>query len=120
MRSRCAAGALLGAPPAQPAPDLAFSRWLESLWPQAQEKGVSRKTFSAAIHGLEPDLSLPDLELPSRKGRPQPQQAEFVQTPADYIRETSIARLADRGKQLAASTVRRWRRSSSNTACRRA
>ena len=98
----CAAGALLGAPPAQPAPDPAFSRWLESLWPQAQEKGVSRKTFSAAIHGLEPDLSLPDLELPSRKGRPQPQQAEFVQTPADYIRETSIARLADRGKQLAA------------------
>ena len=64
--------------------------------------GVSRKTFTAAIHGLEPDLTLPDLELPSRKGRPQPQQAEFVQTPADYIRETSIARLADRGKKLAA------------------
>ena len=98
----CAVGALLGAPPAQGAPDPAFSRWLESLWPQAQAKGVSRKTFSAAIHGLEPDLSLPDLELPSRKGRPQPQQAEFVQTPADYVRESSIARLADRGKQLAA------------------
>src|SRR5262245_27345150 len=98
----CAAAALLAAQPAGSAPDPAFSRWLESLWPQAQQKGVSRKTFSAAIHGLEPDLSLPDLDLPGRKGRPQPQQAEFVQTPADYIRETSIARMADRGKQLLA------------------
>jgi lytic murein transglycosylase len=98
----CAAGALLGSLPVRSAPDPAFSRWLENLWPEAQAKGVSRKTFSAAIHGLEPDLSLPDLELPGRKGRPQPQQAEFVQTPADYVRESSIARLADQGKQLAA------------------
>ena len=96
------AGTLLLVQPAQPAPDVAFSRWLESLWPQAQSNGVSRKTFSAAIHGLEPDLTLPDLELPSRKGRPQPQQAEFVQTPSDYIRELSISRLAERGKKLAA------------------
>jgi lytic murein transglycosylase len=98
----CLAGMLVLSAPARSAPDPAFSRWLESLWPQAQAKGVSRKTFSAAIHNLEPDLSLPDLELPGRKGRPQPQQAEFVQTPADYVRETSIARLADQGKQLAA------------------
>jgi len=93
---------LFVAQPAQPAPDVAFSRWLESLWPQAQSKGVSRKTFSAAIHGLEPDMTLPDLDLPSRKSRPPPGQAEFIQTPADYIRELSIARLADRGKKLAA------------------
>ena len=98
----CVAGMLFVAQPAQPAPDVAFSRWLESLWPQAQSKGVSRKTFSAAIHGLEPDMTLPDLDLPGRKGRPPPGQAEFIQTPADYIREPSIARLADRGKQLAA------------------
>lgn len=96
----CAA-ALLAAQPARSAPDPAFTRWLDSLWPEAQQKGVSRKTFTAAIHNLEPDLSLPDLELPGRK-RPQPQQAEFVQTPADYIREKSIASLADQGKQLAA------------------
>jgi lytic murein transglycosylase len=98
----CATAALLVAQPLRAAPDPAFSRWLESLWPQAQAKGVSRKTFTAAIHGLEPDLSLPDLDLPGRKGRPQPQQAEFVQTPASYIRELSIARLAERGKKLAA------------------
>jgi lytic murein transglycosylase len=64
--------------------------------------GVSRKTFSAAIHGLEPDLSLPDLDLPSRKTEPQRGQAEFVQTPGDYLRESSMARMAERGKTLAA------------------
>jgi lytic murein transglycosylase len=98
----CAAGMLFLAAPARSAPDQAFSRWLESLWPQAQSKGVSRKTFSAAIHGLEPDLTLPDLDLPGRKGQPQREQAEFIQTPADYIRDALIARLAERGKKLAA------------------
>jgi lytic murein transglycosylase len=99
----CAVGLLaLAALPAQAAPDPAFSRWLDSLWPEAQSKGVSRKTFTAAIHGLEPDLTLPDLELPGRKGQPPRGQAEFVQTPADYIRESTIANLAQRGKKLAA------------------
>jgi lytic murein transglycosylase len=99
----CACAAVLAlAEPARAAPDPAFSRWLEDLWPQAQAMGVSRKTFSTAIQGLEPDLSLPDLELPGRKGRGQPEQAEFVQTPADYVRESTIARLAERGKKLAA------------------
>jgi lytic murein transglycosylase len=98
----CTAGLLFAATPALSAPDAAFGAWLESLWPQAQSKGVSRKTFSAAIHGLEPDLSLPDLDLPSRKGQQPREQAEFVQTPSDYIRESSIASLAERGKKLAA------------------
>jgi lytic murein transglycosylase len=98
----CAVLALLSAQPVRSAPDPAFSRWLDSLWPEAQQKGVSRKTFTAAIHGLEPDLSLPDLELPGRKGRSQPQQPEFVQTPANYVRESSIANLAAQGKQLLA------------------
>jgi lytic murein transglycosylase len=52
-------------------------------------------------HQLEPDLTLPDLEIPGRK-TPAPSQAEFVQTPADYVRETTIARLAEQGKKLAA------------------
>ena len=50
--------------------------------------------------GLEPDLSLPDLALTGRPERPPPQQPEFVQTPADYVRESSIARLAAEGKKL--------------------
>jgi len=98
----CITGASLIGASARAAPDIGFSRWLESLWPQAQSMGVSRKTFTAAIHGLEPDLKLPDLDLPGRKGEPLRGQAEFVQTPQDYLRESSIARLAERGKQLAA------------------
>ena len=98
----CAMGMLAFGAPARSAPDPAFGRWLEGLWPQAQSMGVSRSTFSAAIHGLEPDLKLPDLELPGRKGDPQRGQAEFVQPPQDYIRDATIARLAERGKKLAA------------------
>jgi lytic murein transglycosylase len=85
------------------AADAAFQRWLAGLWPQAQSMGVSRATFDAATRGLEPDLSLPDLDLPGRAGTPPRGQAEFVQTPADYVRESSIARLADQARKLAAA-----------------
>src|SRR6266705_2314250 len=87
--------------PAWAAPDPAFTKWLEGLWPDVQKQGVSRKTFTSATHQLEPDLTLPDLEIPGRK-TPPPAQAEFVQTPADYVRESTIARLAEQGKKLAA------------------
>jgi lytic murein transglycosylase len=46
-------------------------------------------------------MSLPDLDLPGRNV-PARGQAEFVQTPADYIKESSIARLAEHAKKLAA------------------
>jgi lytic murein transglycosylase len=81
--------------------DAAFDNFLQSLWPEAQKLGVSRATFDAATRGLEPDLSLPDLALPGKPERPPPAQAEFVQTPADYVRETTIARLAAQGRKLA-------------------
>jgi lytic murein transglycosylase len=90
---------LLAAPCAHAA-DAAFANFLQTLWPDAQKQGVSRPTFDAAIRGLEPDLSLPDLALTGRPERPPPQQPEFVQTPADYVRESSIARLAAEGKKL--------------------
>src|SRR5262245_40035609 len=80
--------------------DAAFDQFLQSLWPEAQKLGVSRATFDAATRGLEPDLSLPDLVIPGRPERPQPAQAEFVQTPADYVREATIARLAAQGRKL--------------------
>jgi lytic murein transglycosylase len=90
---------LLSAAPAFAA-DAAFQQWLAQTWPAAQALGVSRATFDAAITGLEPDLSLPDLAIP---GQPEqaPQQPEFVQTPAQYLREPTFDRLAARGKQLA-------------------
>jgi lytic murein transglycosylase len=78
----------------------AFQTWLQSLWPQAQALGVSRATFDTATRGLEPDLTLPDLVLPGRPEKPAAGQAEFVQVPADYVKETSIDRLAADGRKL--------------------
>jgi lytic murein transglycosylase len=87
---------------AQPAAaaDAAFGAFLAGLWPQAQAAGITRATFEAATRGLEPDLSLPDLVIPGRPARPQPGQPEFVQTPADYLRESSFDRLAAQGRKL--------------------
>jgi lytic murein transglycosylase len=90
----------LAAPAA--AADAAFQKWLEALWPEAQKMRVSRPTFEAATRALEPDLTLPDLDLPGRAGAPPRGQAEFVQTPADYLKETTIANLAGQAKKLAA------------------
>jgi lytic murein transglycosylase len=80
--------------------DAVFDRWLAEQWPAAQALGVSRATFDKAIAGLQPDLTLPDLAV---SGRPEkaPQQPEFVQTPAQYLREPTFQRLAARGQQLA-------------------
>jgi lytic murein transglycosylase len=82
------------------AADAAFQQWLAATWPEAQALGVSRATFDAATRGLEPDLSLPDLAIPGRSQAPQRGQAEFVQTPDDYLKESNIARLAVEGAKL--------------------
>jgi lytic murein transglycosylase len=82
--------------------DPAFQAWLQSLWPQAQQLGVSRATFDAATRGLEPDLTLPELVLPGRPEKPSGAQPEFVLTPADYIKEPAIEALAVQGRKLAA------------------
>jgi len=80
--------------------DAAFQSWLQALWPQAQALGVSRATFENATRGLKPDLTLPDLVLPGRPQKPPPGQAEFVETPADYLKEPAIERLAAQGRKL--------------------
>jgi lytic murein transglycosylase len=82
------------------ATDAAFQTWLQSLWPQAQELGVSRATFDMATRGLEPDLSLPELVIPGRPEEIARGQPEFVQTPADYLKETTFDRLASQGRKL--------------------
>ena len=43
---------------------------------------------------------MPDLILPGRPATGAPSQAEFVQVPADYIKEASIAKLAEEGQRL--------------------
>jgi lytic murein transglycosylase len=82
------------------AADAAFTQFIASLWPEAQAAGVSRETFDKETRGLEPDYKLPDLILPGRPATGAPSQAEFVQVPADYIKEASIARLAAEGQKL--------------------
>ena len=84
------------------AEDAAFQAWVQSLWPQAEPLGISRATFDSATRGLEPDLSLPDLVLPGRQERPSAGQPEFVQTPADYLKEPAIEQLAAQGRKLLA------------------
>jgi lytic murein transglycosylase len=91
---------------AAPALDPGFHRWVQDLWPDAQALGVSRRTFEEATRGLDPDLTLPDLDLPGREGTPPRGQAEFVQTPADYIKEANIARLGEQARKLAAEHSR--------------
>lgn len=80
--------------------DQGFTRFVESVWPEAQKAGVSRAAFEAQTRGLEPDYKLPDLLLPGRPATGAPSQAEFVQVPADYVKEASIARLAAEGRKL--------------------
>ncbi|MFZ0844277.1 MAG: lytic murein transglycosylase [Pseudolabrys sp.] len=80
--------------------DAAFQQWLSAQWPAAQALGVSRAMFDAATRNLEPDLSLPDLVIPGRPEKAPPGQAEFVQTPSQYLREPTFDRLAARGRQL--------------------
>src|ERR1700694_236597 len=90
---------LLGVHPARAA-DAGFAQFIASLWPEAQAAGVSRATFEAETRGLEPDYKLPDLILPGRPATGAPSQAEFVQVPADYLKEASIIRLAAEGQRL--------------------
>jgi lytic murein transglycosylase len=82
------------------AADAAFTQFIASLWPDAQAAGVSRTTFDNETRGLEPDYKLPDLILPGRPATGAPSQAEFVQVPSDYIKEASIAKLAEEGQRL--------------------
>ncbi|MDO9560345.1 MAG: lytic murein transglycosylase, partial [Bradyrhizobium sp.] len=106
MRNRAIAALLIAAAmslatmlPARAA-DAEFTRFIASLWPEAQAAGVPRAVFDAETRGLAPDTKLPDLILPGRPATGAPSQAEFVQVPADYVREASIARLAAEGRRL--------------------
>jgi lytic murein transglycosylase len=87
------------APPARA--DAAFQQWLQGLWPDAQQLGVSRSVFDSAIKGLEPDMALPDLAIPGKLEKPPLGQPEFVQTPGEYLRKASFDRLARIGQKYA-------------------
>ena len=97
-----AAAMSLGAVLPVRAADSGFTRFIASLWPEAQAAGVARAVFDAETRSLDPDYKLPDLILPGRPATGAPSQAEFVQVPADYVKESSIARLAAEGQRLMA------------------
>jgi lytic murein transglycosylase len=80
--------------------DPAFDQFLAGLYPDASKRGISRATFDAVMGGLEPDFSLPDLVMPGRPQQPPRGQAEFVQTPREYLRESTFDRLASHGRKL--------------------
>ena len=77
-----------------------FRQFVETLWPEAEAKGVSRATFDAAFQGVVPDLSIPDLVLPGKTPSDVKGQAEFTRTPAEYLNVHHLGRLAEQGKAL--------------------
>ena len=77
--------------------DAAFDQFIQGLWPQAQRMGISRGVFDNATRGLTPDLTLPDLDIAGTK---PPEQPEFIQSPAVYVSEKSIDRLAAYARHL--------------------
>ena len=84
---------------ASPAANAAdFAAFLDGVWPDARQMGVSRRTFDAAVAGIEPDYSLPDLELSGRPKVDDKGQAEFTKTAADYIQKSYMEKLAGQGR----------------------
>jgi len=88
--------------PARAQSDADFQKFLQSLWPEAQAMGVSRRTFDDATRGLKLNLSLPDLVIPGKPKEAPRGQAEFERTPEQYLSETSLTRLTAQGRKLAA------------------
>ena len=95
----CVALGMLFAASQAGAADPVFQKWLQGLWPQAQAFGVSRATFEAATNGVEPDLTLPDLDLPGRDiGRAR------RRLPADGLRHSTRPHPIDLDGGCAAGT----------------
>lgn len=83
-----------------------FREFVEGVWPEAEAQRVSRATFERAFRGVEPDLTLPDLDLPGRDKTGSTGQAEFTRPPQAYVDRTHLVRLAARGRELARLHVR--------------
>ncbi|HWV43367.1 lytic murein transglycosylase [Pseudorhodoplanes sp.] len=79
-----------------------FRQFIQSLWPEAQALGITRATFDTATRDLKPNLSLPDLVIPGKPKAIPRGQPEFERTPAQYLSESSLARLTEQGRKLAA------------------
>ena len=81
-------------------PDKSFKEFIAGLWPEAKSAGVSRATFDKAFAGVEPDFSIPDLDLPSRPKVDNRGQAEFSKTAADYLSKSYLEKLGKQGREF--------------------
>ena len=74
-----------------------FAGFLESLWPEARQRGVSRQTFERVTSRMRIEWDIPDLDPPPMAGedpKPSPKrQAEFG-SPGRYFNEKSMTNLA--------------------------
>ena len=94
-RALCA-GLALAAVPARAQEAADFKDFLETLWPAAKARGVSRGTFSGAVAGLTPDPALMGTGF---------KQAEFERTLKAYIEDAVTTGRVTRGREAA----QRWR-----------
>lgn len=77
-----------------------FQLWLEqTIWPRAQAKRVSRRTFETGIAGISINWKLPDLVIPGAPRAPQQSQAEF-RPPARYFDAGAVNSATTIGRDL--------------------
>lgn len=77
-----------------------FQQWLESdLWPQAQQRGISRSVFNQSLSGVQLNWKLPDLVPPGTKPQTPKQQtqSEFG-SPGNYFRKGTVDSVVSNGK----------------------
>lgn len=77
---------------ASTANDAQFRKFIESLWPEARARGISRATFDAALGKVTLDPSI---------GGTSARQAEFVRPIWDYVTTSVTQQRVDRGRQMA-------------------
>ena len=78
----------------------AFQLWLENdLWPQAQQRGISRSVFNQSLSGVQLNWKLPDLVPPGTKPQTPKQQtqSEFG-SPANYFHKGTVDSVVSNGK----------------------
>ena len=69
----------------------AFRKFIESLWPEARSRGVSRATFDAALGRITLDPSI---------GKTSARQAEFVRPVWDYVNGAVTQQRVERGRAM--------------------
>lgn len=79
---------------------VSFDAWREAFWADARAFGIRRAVFDAAFRGVKPDLTLPDLDVPTPKSKRPKGQAEFVRPPQAYLNAAYLGRLAAQGRAL--------------------